>query len=802
MIRNYIKVAIRHLLRNKGITAINVAGLAIGMACCILIVLFIKDELSFNLFHKDVANIYRLNTVSHQRDGRIEYGTITQFGAAPNLKLESARLKDAVRIHYQNEMSVSTGAEKFRQENIVYGDAGLFQMFSFPLLAGNPATVLKEPYTAVLTETTARKYFGKGNPIGKTIRIQDEYDCLVTGVAKDIPANTDIGFDMVLSYTTFTRNALKAGSKPEENWFGFGSNETFVQLPAGVTPAMMRGELDAFAKKHVVSIAKQFGVDFGYVLQPLANIHLYPEGDQAPSNGYSKLYIYGVIGLFIILIACINFMNLVTARGQERAMEVGLRKVMGAARKALITQFLIESVIVSITAFLLAILLAQCLLAGFNYVTSKHIELFILTNTLLFAALFLLSIVVGLLAGSYPALYLSGFLPVRILKGGAGTASGKSLFRKVLVVSQFTIAIGLIVATIVIYSQLRYMQQQDLGYNRKGLVNLSLRSARMSDARDVMKTEVLQLPFVKSASYTSTPFGGGGGINVNPVGNEGVKLEDNFAALCISTDFSYLTNAGVKMLQGRDFDPRFPSDSIDAFVINEVAAKKFGAGITIGSRIVWNGSDEPRKGKVIGIVKDFNIQSLRQPIMPMVAMMNKRAGVLSIRLADGDTQAQLAQLEKVWNKVLPAFPFNYRFVEGAVAREYDQEQRSGGLFGAYAALAIIIACMGLFGLAMLIARQRTKEIGIRKVLGASVANITVLLSRDFLLLVFIAIFIAAPVAWYGMNQWLQNFAFHINVPWWAFAVAGLSALTIALGTISFQSIRAALLNPVRSLRSE
>lgn len=802
MFRNYIKVAMRHLMRNKGITFINIAGLAIGMACCILIVMFVKHELSYNNFHKRGKEIYRLVYEMKHQNGVVEHASNTQFAAAPALKREISKIKESTRVFNSRGVVIASGSDIYRQENVLFADEDFFSMFSFPLIQGNAASVLKDPYTVVLTESTARKYFGNENPVGKALRVQDDYDCIVTGVAKDLPSNSDITFDVIFSFKTVIQNAAKVGGNPERSWYNFGDNLTFVTLAPGISPNAVRGELNGLVERYITPIAKTLGEEFTYHLQPLANMHLKPEGDLAADEGSTKLYLYGIIGLFIILIACINFMNLVTARGHERAMEVGLRKVMGAERKALVIQFLVESVLICVMAFLAALLLAQILLPGFNYVTDKTLSVFALENILLLASMLMLAIVVGLLAGSYPALYLSGFMPVRILKGGAKAVTGKSVFRKVLVISQFSIAIVLIIATVIIYSQLQYMQRKDLGYNQTGLVNFYLNNPKQAQLRTAFKEELRRLPFVQSAAFTSMPLGGGI-TNMNPVGLEGSKTEESKIAIIINADFSYFTNMGAKITAGRDFDARFPSDSIDAFVINKKAAEEFGLKNPVGARLEWRGSKVPRNGTVVGVVENFNMETLRSPIKPMVAMIRPaNAAVMMVRLAPGNRQEQLGKIEQVWQRMMPAFPFNYRQVETTIGVQYDQEKRTGSLFGAYACLAVFIASMGLFGLAMLIARQRTKEIGIRKVLGASVTSIMALLSKDFLKLVLIAIFIATPIAWYGAGKWLANFAYSINMPWWAFVAAGCSALLIAFLTISFQAVKAALLNPVRSLRSE
>ncbi|MGX5818358.1 ABC transporter permease [Chitinophaga lutea] len=800
MIKNYIKVALRHLSRNKGITAINIAGLAIGMACCILIVLFIKDELSYDRFHRKGASIYRLTAAFHRESG-VQYLYNTQFPAGPAMQRELSGVKEAVRIYFPEDLIIARGENAARQEDAVYADSGFFRIFSFPLLQGDPATVLKDPYSVVLTASTAKKYFGNENPVGKTLRVQDDFDCIVTGVAADPPGNTELGFQMVFSFRTFLQNSAKAGRNPESSWYGFSNLLTFLELEPGASPAAVEAGLPGLVEKYISKISKDIGETFTFHMQPLGNVHLKPEGDLAEAEGYSRLYIYGLIGLVIILIACFNFMNLVTARSQERAREVGMRKVMGALRRALVLQFLTESVIVCLLSFLGAIVLAQLLLPGFNYITDKQLGIFELQHLGLLAALFLLSVAVGLMAGLYPAVFLSGFMPARTLKGSA-TAGGKAALRKGLVIAQFSIAIALVIATAVIYAQLQYIQGKDLGFNKNGLINLYLDAGKQRPYKATFKQELERLPFVQSAAYNNMPMGSNF-YSSNPVGLVGSPPNDNVMPTVMDADFSYFTNMGIRIVQGRDFNARFPTDSTDAFIINEAAVKAFGLKNALGARLEWRGSATPRQGTVIGVVEDFNYRDLRQKVGPLVVMMRPaRANILVVRLAPGDRQAQLAKIGDIWKNQMPAFPFNYRFVETQLAETYERDHRVGQLFGAYACLAIFIACIGLFGLAMLIARQRMKEVGIRKVLGASVPGITLLLSKDFLQLVGVAIVVATPIAWYAMHRWLENFAFPVAMPWWTFIAAGAGAILIAFATISFQAVKTALSNPVRSLRSE
>lgn len=802
MLRNYFKIAIRHLQRHKLITVINVAGLAVGMACSILIVLYVSDELSFDRFHRNADNIYRITTTTRTPDGATAYDASTQIALAPNLKKEISRITDAVRIWGPGKTLFTAGEKKIWEENAAFADQSFFQFFSFPLLEGNPATVLKDPYSIVLTESTARKYFGNESAIGKLIKVGNGFSCTVTGIAKDLPANTDLPLSMIMSFSTMIQQSLKADNKLEEQWFMFANNVTYVRLADHTDPAKLTKELQSFVTTHIGGILKRHNITFALELQPNRNVHLYPQGDKGVNNS-AMIWMYIAIAAFLILIACINFMNLTTARAHERAKEVGLRKVLGAERKSLILQFLTESLVISILSFVLAFVFAMALMPSFNAITGKELSLFATDRLPLYAGGLFLVVIVGLIAGSYPALYLSGLIPVRVLKGNFIASGTRVLVRRGLVVAQFAVAVVLIISTVVVFSQLRYWQKKNLGFDKEHLVNVYLSGIDGSAKTALLKASFQNLSGVEQVTMHNFLMGSGV-FNNNPIVREGGEDKDGFVAGIIQSDFDLLKTTGIKLVAGRDFNPALSTDSSDAFIINQTAARQLGyKDSAVGKRIEWRPGYMSRHGTIVGVMEDFNLQSLQQPTMPVIYMVNQdAAAVLMLRLAAGDQKAMLKRVEAAWNSIIPDTPFNYTFVESDIRAQYVAERTLGKLFGIFSGLAIFIACIGLLGLSMLISRQRTKEIGIRKVLGASVSSISLLLSKDFLKLVLIGICIASPIAWYGMERWLQHFAFRIHIEWWVFALTAVLVVLIALCTIGLQSVRSALMNPVKSLRSE
>ncbi|WP_436485416.1 ABC transporter permease [Chitinophaga sp. ARDCPP14] len=801
MFRNYFKIAVRHLQRHKFITVINISGLAVGMACCILITLYVRDELGFDRFHHNADRLYRVTTQTTRPTGNTEHDAATQFPVGPNLKKDISSIKEAVRIYAPGNTLYTAGDKRIWEENTGFADEPFFRVFNYPLLEGNPATVLKEPYSIVLTASAAKKYFGNESPIGKLIKVGNGYSCTVTGVAKDFPSNTDLRMTMIISYPTMLKEALKAGTDMEKQWFMFGNNVTYVQLADHADPAKLTKELATFVSTHIGRILKKHNIQFALELQPIQHVHLHPQGDKGIDNS-PLIWLYIAIAVFLILIACINFMNLTTARAHERAKEVGLRKVLGAERKSLILQFLTESLVISLISFVLAILLVGLAMPLFNTITGKQLLLLSSADSFLYAGLLLLVLLVGLVAGSYPALYLSGLIPVRVLKGNFVTSGSRVLVRRGLVVAQFAVAVALIISTVVVFSQLRYWQTKNLGFDKEHLVNIYLSGVDGAKVA-LLKSAFLNQSGVQQASMHNFLMGSGV-FNNNPIVREGGDDKDGFVAGIIQSDFDLLKTTGIKLVAGRDFDPALATDSSDAYIVNQAAARQLGfKDDAVGKRIEWRPGYMERHGTIIGVVEDFNLRSLQMPVEPIVYLVRQdEVAIITLRLAAGDQKAILKRVEAAWNSMIPDVPFNFTFVEDDIQAQYASERTLGKLFGIFSGLAIFIACMGLLGLSMLISRQRTKEIGIRKVLGASIANISLLLSKDFLKLVLIGICIASPIAWYGMEKWLQNFAFRVHVEWWVFLLTAGMVVLIALCTVSLQSIKAALMNPVKSLRSE
>lgn len=799
MFRNYFKIAIRHLQRHKFLTAINICGLAVGMACCIIIVLYVRDELSFDRFHHKADNIYRLTKIeTNTANGTMDYGASIQFPVGPALKKEISGIRDAVRIFTSNTTLFTQGDKKILEEHSGYADASFFQMFDFPLLEGDPATALKDPYTVVLTASAAKRYFGQQSPIGKTLKVDNNYTCTVTGVAQDMPANTDLRMDIIQSFSTL----MSRHETWEKLWFMFSSNVTYVQLADGTDPKKMEPLLKDFVKLHIGHIIEKYDVHFSLELQPLQHVHLRPEGDKGGTDNMMAIRLYVAIAVFIVLIACINFMNLTTARGHERAKEVGLRKVLGAERQHLAFQFLAESVLISFLSLVAALILVLIFLPLFNGITGKSLRLFTSTDSFIYGGLLGLAAIVGLLAGSYPALYLSGLMPVRVLKGRFMAAATRSFVRRALVVSQFAIAVILIIATTVVYTQLRFWQQKNLGFDKEHLVNIYVDGLDTVSRAQLLKAALKELPGVQQASLSN--FLVGTGISMDcPIGMVGGSDKEAFVANVINGDHDLLKTTGIRLIAGRDFDPAMATDSTDAFIVNRAAVRRLGLTDPIGKRIEWRPGHLVKQGRIIGVTEDFNFRSLHYQIEPVIYQVRPQdAQVLTVRLARGNHLAQLASIEKVWNKLVPDNPLNYSFVQQDLQSQYTSERAMGQIFGIFASLAVFIACIGLLGLSMLIARQRTKEIGIRKVLGASVVHVSALLSRDFLKQVLAGIVIGVPVAWFCMEQWLHHFAFRIHLYWWMFALTALIVILIALFTVSIQFVKAALMNPVKSLRTE
>lgn len=793
MIKNYLKVAFRKLWSHKAFSLINIIGLSIGMTACFLIFLYVSFELSYDKFHTKADRIYRVVADIKTPTEVINAGG-PSWAVAPHAKDEFPEVESFVRVTDDN-LLIRKGDTKFMEENTIYADSAFFHMFDFKLLKGNPRTALKEPMNVVFSETAAKKYFGKSDPIGQTVLVTGEgFPALVTGIMKDIPEASQIKADVVVSMTTITQ---KFAQGIDSQWGNYGAS-AYLLLKPGTNPKALEAKFPGFLERRNGTEMKKNQMYATLFLEPLKEVYLRSTRNGSKTGNINNVYIFSIVAVFILLIACINFINLTTARATERAKEVGIRKVAGAEKSQLVGQFIGESVILCFIAFLLTLLFSILLLPLFNQLAGKTISTGIFQNLRYVAILFGASISIGLLAGIYPALVLTSFKPVVVLKGRFATGAKGTVLRKGLVVAQFTISIALIIATIVVYNQMTYMRNQDLGFSKDQMLILDTNG---DPAKDALKQAISTLPNVRSTATSSSVPGGGNPGAYSEI--ENVKGDLQIANLDLYfVDFDYINQFKIKVVAGRPFSRDFMTDTTQAMVLNEAAVKMFGYASpeqAIGRRFKQWG----REGKIIGVVKDFHFRSLQQPIKPLSLRIEPGgSNLISVSVAPVNLSKTIAAIESKWKELIPNRPFSYYFLDEFFDRQYRSEERFGRLFLNFAILAIIISCLGLLGLASYSTVQRTKEIGIRKVLGASTSGIVNLLSIDFLKLVILSFVIAAPLAWYFMHRWLEDFAYHTAINAWVFIAAGVAAVLIALFTVSFQAIKAAVANPVKSLRTE
>ncbi|GAB3943984.1 ABC transporter permease [Spirosoma harenae] len=812
MLKNYLKIALRNLAKHKVNTVINVAGLAIGMACCLLIVLYVSDELSYDQHWANGERIYRM-ALERKYPGRSTKYAIIPPSYAQSVKKEIPEIEQTTRVFtFGNNQPtlIKLDGRTLEEKGFLAVDSTFFQVFQTPFLQGTPDKVLSRPNTVVLTESTAKRLFGSANPIGKMIEIVQGPKLEITGICADPTHNAHFSFNFLSSTRGFQND-----ERP--NHISFAAH-TYLLLRPNTRPESVEAKLPAVVEKYAAGeVQRNFGVSYReyikagngyyYFLQPLPAIHLdsHLESEYQPNGSRSLVSIFSIIAAFVLLIACINFMNLATARSSERAREVGIRKSLGSTKQQLAAQFLTESVLLSLLSLVIAGLLVASLLTPFNTLAGKSLTISSLVRWETLPLLVGGAIAVGMLAGSYPAGVLSAFEPIKVLKGKFSSTRQGHLLRNGLVVFQFAISVLLIVSTIVVFRQLSFIQQKELGFTKESVVNVKS-AFFLANNTEAFKQEVAKLTGVASVGGTSSAPGEEGffGISFRKNGeNETVTGKG-----CV-VDEQYLQTMQMSMLAGRPFSRQF-DDSLSV-ILNEEAAKQVGLTNPVGKQITSPDNFVTRDGPpvtytVVGIVRNFHFGSLHQRISPLFILNNRlfrRAdNQLAIRVRAEDPGAIVSQVERIWKRYLPDQPFHYSYLATDWSDLYQSEQVAQRIFGLFAMLAIFIACMGLLGLAMYVIRLRTKEIGVRKVLGASIPGLIALLSKDFLKLVLIAIVIASPIAWYIMDRWLQDFAYKITIEWWMFALAGLLAIVIALVTVSFQSIKAALMNPVKSLRSE
>ncbi|TSD66896.1 FtsX-like permease family protein [Inquilinus sp. KBS0705] len=794
MIKNYFKIALRNLWRHRGFSFINITGLSVGITACFFIFMYVAFELSYDRFHTKADRIYRIVTDIKTPSETINTG-VTSWAFAPNLKLDFPEVESFVRIS-GGSFLVRKGNVKFQEERSIFADSTFFKVFDFKLLKGNPNTALSAQASVVFTETAAKKYFGNTDPVGQTILITgDAIPALVTGVMKDIPENSQIKADMLISMSSLTQKFSKG---IEEQWGNYGA-VSYLLLKPGTDWKVLQSKFPAFMEKRNGTEAKKSQMFATLFLEPLKDVYLHSKRGGLETGSISNVYVFSIVAVFILLIACINFINLTTARSVERAKEVGIRKVVGAAKGELAGQFMGETVVLCLIAFVITVILSVLLLPVFNQLSGKTISPGIFSTPWYVLSLFGLSVGIGLLAGIYPAIVLSSFKPVLVLKGRFSTGTKGSLLRKSLVVAQFSISIALIIGTIIVYNQMDFMRNRDLGFSKDQTLVMDTNG---DPGKEAFKQSVSLLPGVKSTTLSSSVPGGGNAGAYSEIENKKGDLQIANLDLYF-VDFDYVNQFKIKMVAGRPFSKDFMStDTSQAMLLNEEAVKMFGYSSpqqAIGRRFKQWG----REGKIVGVMKDFHFRSLQEKIKPLSMRVELRnLNMVSVKVSSANLPATIAGVEAKWKELIPNRPFSYFFLDEFFDRQYRSEERFGKLFFNFSILAIAISCLGLLGLASYSTYQRTREIGIRKVLGASTPGIVNMLSVDFMKLVAISFIIATPVAWYFMYKWLQDFAYRIDIQWWVFLLAGVMAMVVALVTISFQAIKAALSNPVKSLRSE
>lgn len=798
MFKNYLLIATRTLSKNLGYTSINVFGLAIGLACCLLVTLYIRFETSFENFHENKASLYRYVS-RYERDGQMRMQTNLPPGMAPLLANHFPEVEHYTRFGEVDERPLMVFEKQpLDAKRFVMADAGFFQMFTFPLVQGDAKTVLTRPFTIAIAQSVADKYFPGGDALGKTIRFDNEFDFEVSGVFEDVPANSHLQFTYVSSFTTMGKVLEKRYNWPAERLLenlDAWNYSAYFYIPNAADPDELAKRMD---QKFTEARGDKYNANVtGDWLQPLEEIH-FTKGirNDVASGDKSTIYIFSAVALLILIIACFNFMNLSTARAMKRAKEVGLRKVMGAFRHQLVRQFLGETLIMVSIALVLGIVLLELMVPMFNSLVGQQLKVEYFTRNSFIWIFILAGLVTGVLAGSYPAFYLSSFNPARVLKGETGR-SGNAALRKVLTVMQFGVAIFLLIGTFAVFKQMSYVQDTNLGFNQESIIYFAP-PTELYNRKEAFRQNLLQHSAIQSATFSNgTP-----GMSNSTWGYNfpDLKIEGQTMNTMI-IDFDYLKTYGLEIVEGRNISSEFSTDSSDAYLINETAVRDLMLENPIGTTI--QATDGHGPGKIVGVVKDFHYRSLHKKIEPLVLRHDQNnMWCMSVKFSDGALKEGLAAVESEWKKIVPDYPFNYEFVDDTIARQYKADQNTGVLLTSFSALAIIIACLGLLGLTAFMTEQRKKEIGVRKVLGASVASVVLLLSKDFSKLIIIAFVIVVPIAWYAVNQWLNDFAYKAEISPLVYLGAGLSILIVAFSSMAYQSIKAAVVNPSDTLRNE
>jgi putative ABC transport system permease protein len=798
MLQNLFKLAIRNLLKDKAYSLINILGLTIGITCSLFLLMYILDELSYDRYHVNAKNIYRVISNIKEPDDAFTWA-VAQRRLGPELQDNYPEVLNSVRFDGMNRNLYKNGELQFYETQFFLTDSTVFDMFTYKFLAGDPNTALDMPFSMVITDRTARKYFS--NPldaINQTLQNQQGEDFKITGVIEDVPLNSHFRFDALVSNST--RPQFLGG------WGGFGTT-TYIQLPDGYDLSKMYASLDKILAQYVKPIFEPLGITVKYELQPILDIHLYSKiQDEAEAGGdISYVYIFAAVAAFMILIACINYMNLATARSANRAKEVGLRKVMGSQRGQLIAQFLVESVLVALVALVISLGVIYVLLPAFNTLANKELPFSYIMQQPVFLSLLGIILVTGIVGGSYPAFYLSGFSPVSVLKGKVSGKGGNAAFRKFLVITQFALSIFMLISTLIVFDQLQFLREKDLGFKKENVIRVNLNNSQLQAQAAVLADRLRQVPEVVAIGRANSSPGESIGKNIFQVEDAEGKMVDRGVDL-YNADYDFLDAMGMKLVSGRNFSKDNPGDTANAILVNQSMVSRMGWKDPLGKRFENrdNNGVAVFSGSVIGVIGDYNQNSLYDAIEPMIILWGSRVNYMFIRVTPGDPQKSVAAIEKVWKEIYPANPFEFIYLDADLDSQYQADKKRSQIFTAFSGLTIFIACLGLLGLAAYTTEQRTKEIGIRKVIGASINGLVALVSREFFILVGAGTLIALPAAWYFTDRWLQNFAYRIDLAgqWPTFFIAALLAAVITIITVGYHVFRAAAANPVQSLRDE
>jgi len=790
MLKNLLKTTLRYIRKHPGYSLLNVLGLTLGITSALFLIIYVSDELSYDRYHEKAERIYRVSSKITETDDQFTW-IVAQIPFGPQVARDYPEVESFTRFINMPRAAYKFEDKEYIEENFFYADSTVFDIFTYKVIRGEVKSAVKDPKKIVLTETAAGRYFGDSDPVGKVLTSgENTYE--VTGVIEDVPSNSHFRFEALAA-----RNNL-----PKElgNWGNFGVF-TYLLLPGGLDVKAFETKIQGMYEAHMKSIFGPLNINIEYILEPIRKIHLYSTNaaEPEPTGSISYVYIFAIVAVFLVLIAAMNYMNLATARSTQRAREVGLRKVVGSRRSLLIMQFLSESVLLTLISLIISIILLLVLLPRFNTLAGKSFDIGILLSPAVLISVFLVIVVSGIIGGSYPAFFLSRFSPVTVLKGEITQGSAGALFRKILVIIQFTISVAMIVCTMVVFRQLNFLKEKDQGFNQENVLSLQLNNQQMINKYPVLKQLLLKNEDIKYVTSTNTPMGEGSGkVIFNMETDQGMAQRGiNFAVV----DHDFIDALEIKIVEGRDFQLDMPSDTLTGVVVNETLVKRMGWSDPIGKRAEV-GDESTVRARVIGVMADYHQTGMYNEIESLLLVYRERNNIVYVKLSGNNTEQTLSFIENTWKEVFPDQPYSFTFLKERFNRQFEADEKRGVIFTMFTILAILIACMGLFGLASYMVEQRTKEVGIRKVFGASEGVVVRLISRDFLLLVGISIVIALPVAFYFMSNWLENYVYRTNISIPLLILAALLTIGITFITISYKAYQAAVTNPASSIRTE